>query len=104
MVRSAQSGLGIDDIIGDKRQAVLDLAARHGASNVRVFGSVARGEARPDSDVDLLISFPPDRSIFDLVGLWLDMQDLLEREVSLIPEDIDDARFMQAIQTDAVGL
>jgi len=104
MVRSAQSGLGIDDIIGDKRQAVLDLAARHGASNVRVFGSVARGEARPDSDVDLLISFPPDRSIFDLVGLWLDMQDLLEREVSLIPEDIDDARFLQAIQTDAVGL
>ena len=103
MVRSTR-GLGIDDIIGDKRQAVLDLAAKHGASNVRVFGSVARGEARPDSDIDLLISFPPNRSIFDLVGLWLDMQDLLGRDVSLIPEDIDDACFLQSAQADAVAL
>lgn len=103
MVRSTRE-LGIDEIIGDKRQAVLDLAAKYGASNVRVFGSVARGEARPDSDLDLLVSFPPDRSVFDLVGLWLDMQDLLGREVSLIPEDISDARFLQAILSDAVTL
>lgn len=75
--------LGVDDIIGDKRDAILQLATRYGASNVRIFGSVARGEARPDSDVDFLVSFPPDRSIFDLVGLWLDLQDLLGREVDL---------------------
>ncbi len=80
------AGLGIDDILGDHRQAVLELAARHGASNVRVFGSVARGEARPDSDVDILVDFPPDRSIFDLVGLWLDLQELLGREVDLSTE------------------
>lgn len=80
------AGLGIDDILGDHRQAVLELAARHGASNVRVFGSVARGEARPDSDVDTLVDFPPDRSIFDLVGLWLDLQELLGREVDLSTE------------------
>jgi len=83
MTESVAKGLGIDDIIGDKREAILELAARYGASQVRVFGSVARGEARPDSDVDFLVSFPPDRSIFDLVGLWLDLTDLLGREVDL---------------------
>jgi len=83
MTESVAKGLGIDDIIGDKREAILDLAARYGASHVRVFGSVARGEARPDSDVDFLVSFPLDRSIFDLVGLWLDLTDLLGREVDL---------------------
>jgi uncharacterized protein len=77
------TGLGINDMIGDKREAILELAAKYGASNVRVFGSVARGEARPDSDVDFIVSFPPDRSIFDLVGLWLDLKDLLGREVDL---------------------
>lgn len=103
MARSSR-GLGIDDIIGDKRQAVIDLAAKHGASNVRVVGSVARGEARPDSDVDLLISFPPNRSVFDLVGLWLDMKDLLGREVSLIPDAALDQDFMRSVLEDAVPL
>jgi uncharacterized protein len=77
------TGLGINDIIGDKREAILELAAKYGATDVRVFGSVARGEARPDSDVDFLVSFPPDRSIFDLVGLWLDLKEMLGREVDL---------------------
>lgn len=53
MDETTKTGLGIDDIIGDKREAVLELARKHGGFNVRVFGSVARGEARPDSDVDL---------------------------------------------------
>jgi len=96
------TGLGIDEIIGDKREAILRLAAEHGASNVRVFGSVARGEARPDSDVDLLITFPENRSIFDLVGLWLDTKDLMERDVSLIADAIDDKRFLNRILKDAV--
>jgi uncharacterized protein len=81
------TGLGIDDIIGDKREAILKLAQQYGASNVRVFGSVARGEARPDSDVDFLVNFPADRSIFDLVGLWLDLKDLIGREVNLSTDE-----------------
>ena len=81
------SGLGIDEIIGDKRAAILKLAAQHGASHVRVFGSVARGDARPDSDVDFLVNFPSDRSIFDLVGLWLDLTELVGREVDLSTEE-----------------
>lgn len=98
------TGLGIDEIIGDKREGILRLAAEHGASNVRVFGSVARGEARPDSDIDLLITFPENRSIFDLVGLWLDMKDLMGRDVSLIADAIDDKRFLNRILKDAVPL
>ena len=81
------TSLGIDDIIGDKREAILKLAAQYGASNVRVFGSVARGEARSDSDVDFLVNFPADRSIFDLVGLWLDLRDLIGREVNLSTDE-----------------
>jgi predicted nucleotidyltransferase len=80
-------GLGIAEIIGDKRDQIRALAQQYGADHVRVFGSVARGEARPDSDVDLLVSFPADRSIFDLVGLWLDLTDLLGREVDLSTDE-----------------
>ena len=103
MVRSPR-GLGIEDIIGDKRQAVIDLAARHGAFNVRVVGSVARGEARPDSDIDLLMTIPGPRSIFDLVGLWLDLQDLLGRDVSIIPDSAPDEDFMRSVLEDAIPL
>ncbi len=87
MTDQTLTGLGIDDIIGDRREAILKLAAQHGASNVRVFGSVARGEARPDSDVDFLVNFPPDRSIFYLVGLWLDLTELMERDVDLSTDE-----------------
>ena len=71
---------------------------------MRVFGSTARGEAGPDSDIDLLISFPPDRSVFDMVGLWLDLKDLLGCEVSLVADSIDDRPFLDRIQQDAVPL
>lgn len=103
MVRSMR-GLGVDEIIGDKRQAVVDLAAKHGAFNVRVVGSVARGEARPDSDIDLLMTIPGPRSIFDLVGLWLDMQELLDRAVSIIPDSAANEDFMRSVLEDAVPL
>lgn len=67
----------------EKRDAVLDLARRHGAANVRVFGSVARGEATPGSDVDLLVEWEPGRSLLDHAGLVLDLQDLLGAPVEV---------------------
>lgn len=67
----------------EKRAAVLDAAKRHGAANVRVFGSVARGETRPDSDVDLLVDWEPGRSLLDHAGLVLDLQDLLGAPVEI---------------------
>lgn len=68
------------------REAILRLAARHGASNVRVFGSVARGKAGPGSDLDLLVSLAPGRSLLDHVALWQDLEDLLHCKVDVVSE------------------
>ena len=67
----------------EKRDAVLDVARRYGAANVRVFGSVARGEATLESDVDLLVEWEPGRSLLDHAGLVLDLQDLLGAPVEV---------------------
>ena len=66
------------------RDEILDIAARHGARNVRVFGSFARGNARPDSDIDLLVDLEPGRSLLDHVGLWQDLEELLGRRVDVV--------------------
>ena len=63
------------------------MAARHGARNVRVFGSLARGDSRPDSDVDLLVEAGPDRTPFFPAGLLADLEDLLGRKVDVVTED-----------------
>jgi uncharacterized protein len=104
MSNNPQPGLGIQEIIGDKRDAILDLASRYGASNVRVFGSVARGEADPDSDVDLLMQFPERTSIFDIVGLWQDLSHLLQREVDLLPDHPDGGPITQKARDESVPL
>jgi predicted nucleotidyltransferase len=78
--------MGIDELLKEKRQDILRIAAQHGAYNVRVFGSVARGEASPDSDVDLLVDLEPDKSLFDVGGLLMDLQTLLGREVDVVTE------------------
>ena len=78
--------MGIDELLKEKRQDILRLAARHGAYNVRVFGSVVRGEAGPDSDVDFLVELEPDKSLFDLGALLMDLQTLLGREVDVVTE------------------
>lgn len=62
---------------------ILRIAARRGASNIRVFGSVPRGEATPDSDIDLLVEFELGRSLLDLTGLMRELEDLLGYEVDI---------------------
>lgn len=76
----------VDKRLQEKRGEILRLASSHGAYNVRVFGSVARGDARPDSDIDLLVELEPGRSLLDLSGLLLDLQDLLGCEVDVVTE------------------
>ena len=71
----------------EKRDQILEIAARHGAHNVRVFGSVARGEASPDSDVDLLVDVGPTHSRWFPAGLVLELETLLDREVDVVTED-----------------
>ena len=73
----------IRKIIEEKREEILDLAAQHGASNVRIFGSVARGEESEDSDIDFLVDLDEDRSLLDRIGLIQDLGDLLGRKVDV---------------------
>ena len=70
-----------------KRRRILEISARHGATNVRVFGSVARGKTRAKSDIDLLIDLPPEKSYFDLACLSVDLQDFLRRPVDVVTAD-----------------
>jgi len=79
--------MGIDELLKDKREKILRLAAKHGARDVRVFGSVARGEADPDSDVDFLVSTGLETSSWFPVGLIIDLQELLGREVDVVTEN-----------------
>ena len=79
--------MDIDELLKSKRDEILRIAARHGARNVRVFGSVARGEADEQSDVDFLVEVGPDRTPFFPGGLLADLEDLLKRKVDIVTED-----------------
>lgn len=78
--------MGIE-ILADKRDEILRLAEMHGARNVRVFGSVARGEANQESDIDILVHMEDGRSYFDLVDLLDALQELLGRNVDIVDDD-----------------
>jgi len=78
--------MGIDELLGGRRAQVLQLAAKHGARNVRIFGSAARGEADATSDLDFLIELEPGRNVLDMGGLLMDLQSLLGRPVDVISE------------------
>ena len=69
-----------------EREKIFTIAARHGATNVRVFGSTARGEAGPASDLDLLVDMEPGRTLLDRIGLIQDLQEALERTVDVVTD------------------
>jgi predicted nucleotidyltransferase len=74
----------IDERVMARREDILRLAASHGARNIRIFGSVARGEADESSDVDFLVDMEPGRTLLDMGGLLMDLQALLGRQVDII--------------------
>jgi len=88
----------------EKREAILAIARKYGAHDVRIFGSVARGDATADSDLDLLVRFEPDRSLFDHGGLIMDLQDLLGVKVDVISEGGIRDRFRQHVMKEVVPL
>ncbi len=75
--------MGIEELLLPLREEILKIAAKYGAYNVRVFGSVARGEARQDSDVDFLVEMEIGRNLLDRIGLKQDLEELLQREVDV---------------------
>ena len=78
--------MSIEDLLKYKRQEILNIASRHGARNVRIFGSIVRGEARPESDLDLLVEMEEGRSLMDHVALLQDLEDLLGCKVDVVSE------------------
>ncbi|MBR8832387.1 MAG: hypothetical protein N5P05_001851 [Chroococcopsis gigantea SAG 12.99] len=79
--------MGIKELLKNKREEILTIAAQHGASNIRVFGSVARGEATNNSDVDFLVELSPERSLLDQIGLIQDLEKLLGVRVDVAELD-----------------
>jgi len=77
----------VERLLREKREAVINMAVKHGAQNPRIFGSVARGEAGLESDIDLLVKMEEGRSLLDLSALVLDLQDFLGVKVDVVSED-----------------
>ncbi len=87
-----------------RRSEILEIARARGASRVRVFGSVARGDATDASDIDFLVDLEAGRSLFDLGGLLMDLRDLLGRDVDVATEEGLRPRVAQRVLADAVDL
>lgn len=84
--QSHDSPLGIRQTVAKRKAEILRLAAKHGANNIRLFGSIARGDEVESSDIDFLVEMKPRRSLLDQVGLQQDLEELLGRRVDVVPE------------------
>jgi len=82
-----ESAASVEELLQERRQEILSIAHRHGARNVRLFGSTARGESRSDSDVDLLIDTAEVTSPWFPAGLIEELESLLGRPVDIVTAD-----------------
>ncbi|MBI4534597.1 MAG: nucleotidyltransferase family protein [Candidatus Melainabacteria bacterium] len=96
--------MDVAQVLKEKRESILELAAQYGASNVRVFGSVARGDYSEASDLDFLVDLEPNRSLFDLGGLLMDLQDLLGCKVDIGTTKMLKASIREQVLKEAVLL
>jgi predicted nucleotidyltransferase len=92
------------DLLKQKRHEILVIAAKHGVSNVRVFGSAARGEDRPDSDVDLLVKRDSQISRWFPAGFIADLEKLLDRRVDVVTDTGLNARLREYVLREAIPL
>ena len=92
------------ELLEAKREEILHLAAQRGARNIRVFGSVVRGDAGPESDIDILVDMEPGRSLLDLGGLWWDLNQTLGRKVDVVTEKGLRERIRARVLREAVPL
>lgn len=96
--------MSLVELLHEKREDILRIAASRGAKNMRIFGSVARGEADEKSDIDFLVDLEPGRSLFDLGGLLMDLQDLLGHEVDVVTEQGLRERIRERVLREAITL
>ena len=92
------------ETLQQQREEILRLAAKHGAYNVRIFGSVADGTADEKSDIDFLVDMEKGRSLLDLGGLLMDLQELFGRKVDVITEKGLRRRIREVVLSQAVQL
>jgi predicted nucleotidyltransferase len=78
--------MNIDEIIKRKRNEILEISTRYGAKEIKIFGSALRGEAKTNSDVDLLVELEPGRSLLDIIAIKQDLEDLLGCKVDIVTE------------------
>ena len=93
----------LEELLKRKRE-ILEIAALYGAKNVRVFGSVAKGNATSGSDVDILVDLEPDRTLFDLGGLLMDLESLLGCRVDVVTEGSLHDRIRDKVKQEAIAL
>ena len=96
--------MNIAELVKQHRAEILNVAARHGARNIRLFGSVARGEAGEQSDVDFLVEMEPGRSLLDRAALVVDLEQLLGRRVDVATERVLKQRIRDQVLREAVPL
>ena len=94
----------VNKLLSNKRKEILSIAKKHGAYNVRIFGSVARNQAQSCSDVDILVDMEEDRSMLDLGGLLMDLRDLLGCNVDVVTENGLRPRIRDKVLREAVSL
>ncbi|MBM4271728.1 MAG: nucleotidyltransferase family protein [Deltaproteobacteria bacterium] len=96
--------MDIKRLLKEKRGNILEIAARHGARNVRVFGSIARGDADESSDIDLLVDMEPGRSLLDHAALLLELRELMGCRVDIVTERGVKPRIRERILKEAISL
>jgi len=94
----------LEQILRDFREVILRIARDHGAEQVRLFGSTVRGEAKLNSDIDLLVRLEPERSLLDLVAIKQDLEDLLGCEVDIVTEASLSPYIRDSVLKEAVSL
>ena len=96
--------MDLDRVLKERREEILRIAAGHGARDVRVFGSLARGEAGPDSDLDILVKLDPGRSLLDIVAIKQDLEDLIGCEVDVVTEAAISPYIREEVLRESVSL
>ena len=96
--------MAIDRKLLERREEILQITARYGAKDVRVFGSWARGDARPGSDLDLLINLEPGRTLLDMVAIKQDVEGILGCKVDVVTESAISPYIRPQVVSEAVAL
>ena len=103
-IYSSKKDMEIKELLQEKRAEILKIAAQYGASNVRIFGSVARGEATADSDIDFLMDIQAGRSLLNRIALIQDLEDLLDRKVDVAKPEILHEYIREQVLKEAIPL